>query len=132
MEENINEQEKYILNKISNYLKLKEPVIHSSTLKESVKELCVARLCKSIGIKCQYNYKSDFFEFFSQVTAEAVCDKLNIKLRIAPDSLRLFRYEHINLVDRVRSYLDYESVDEAFIESFNFLDRFKYIIPTLK
>lgn len=132
MDEQFNQQEKEnIINGICSYLKIEQPVLHSLTLKEEIKELCVARLCKSIGIKCEYNYKSNFFEFFSNITAEALCNKLKIKIRIAPDHLRLFRYERVNLVDEVRKFLENDDIDEAFIDSFNFIDRFKYLIAKI-
>jgi hypothetical protein len=60
-----------------------------------------------------------------------VCNKLNIKIRIAPDNLRLFRYNKLNLIEEVRNFLDEEDVEEAFIDSFNLVDEYKYLIPLL-
>lgn len=126
------ESNKEIIQKVCGFLKIDCPKLLSNTPQEGVKEICVARLCKSIGINCEYNYKTEFFEFFSSITAEAVCNKLNINLRIAPDNLRLFRYNKLNLIEEVKIFLDNENIDEAFIDAFDFVDSYKYLIPLLK
>lgn len=132
MYNNYNELDKEsILKKVCVFFKMDYPNLHSSSLKEGIKEICVARLCKSIGIRCEYNYKSAFFEFFSQIIGEAVCKKLNIRLTIAPDCLRLFKYEHYNLVDTVGMFINFENIDEGIIESFNFINKYTYLIPQL-
>ena len=128
----LEEARQEVISQVSSFLKIENFIFTSSTIEEEIKELCVAKLCKCIGINCKYNYKTDFFEFFSQVVGEAVCNKLNIPIRIAPDDFRLFRYEKINLIDKVRSFLDTEMVCEAFIDAFDLIDRFKYLIPVIK
>lgn len=120
------------LKSVSKYLQVIMPIFKSDTLEEGIKELCVCRLCKSVGIKCEYNYKSEFFEFFSCITGEAVCQKLNIHMHLAPDYIRFIKYEHLNLVDCVTQFLETEDKDEAFIDIFNFLDKYKYLIAKLK
>ena len=120
-----------IVNTVQELLCLNSFNVSSSNIKEAIKELCVAKLCKTVGITGKYNYKSDFFNFFSSIVGEAVCRKLNLKLQIASDELRLFKYEHINLIDEVEKYLNNE-VEEAFLDSFNLIDNFKYLIPKLK
>lgn len=122
----------HVIFQICDFLKIEQPKIQNTNLKETIKQLCVARLCKAVGLTGNYNYKSDFFEFFSCVMAEAICEKLMIKMQFACDELRLIKYEHINLINEVKSFLDKESVEEAFLDAFELLDRFKYLIPKLK
>lgn len=122
----------YVIDKICKFCKLERPNIMSSTTKETIKELCVARLCKSVGLTGKYNYKSNFFDFFSSIMGEAICEKLCFNFHIASDELRLFKYEHINLVKELKNYLDTETVEEAFLDAFHLVDRFKYLIPKLK
>ena len=65
---NINDYEKdreFIINNICDFLKMERPQMFSSTTKDAIKELCVARLCKTIGLTGTYHYKSEFFDFFS-------------------------------------------------------------------
>ena len=121
-----------IINKMCDFLRFEKPIIYSNTTKEIVKEICVARLCKAIGITGTYNYKSDFFNFFSNIMGEALCEILEIKIHIASDELRLVKYEHINLVEKVKYYLENESVEEAFLDAFELADKFKHLIPKLK
>ena len=121
-----------VLFQICDFLNIEQPNLEITSLKETIKQLCVARLCKAIGLTGKYNYKSEFFEFFSCVMGEAICEKLSIKMHIACDELRLIKYEHINLVNQIKSYLDSESVEEAFLDAFELLDKFKYLIPKLK
>jgi len=63
---------------------------------------------------------------------EAICEKLNINIHVACEELRLIKYEHINLVAEVKSYLENETTEEAFLDAFELADRFKYLIPKLK
>ena len=119
------------INKICDFFGFEKPCLKSSTTNDSIKELCVVRLCKAVGLtRC--NYKSDFFDFFSCAMGEAVCEKLSIKTHVACAELRLCKYDNINLVNRVKFYLDTETVEEAFIDAFILMDKFKYLIPTLK
>ena len=121
------DKEKVIL-RICEYFNMEKPQIFSSTAKEAIKEICVARLCKAIGLTGKCNYKSGFFDFFSDVIGEAVCEILSIKIRIASDEIRLFKYEHINLVEEVKKYFLNESIEEAFLDAFELIDRFKYLV----
>ena len=121
-----------IINKICDFLKMEKPQMFSLTLKDSIKELCVAKLCKTVGLTGTYHYKSDFFDFFSDIMGEALCEILTIKIRIACDELRLFKYEHINLIEEVKNLLLKESVEEAFLDAFELVDKFKYLISKLK
>ena len=121
-----------ITSKICDFLNIEKPTTELTNLKETIKQICVARLCRAVGLTGKYNYKSEFFEFFSCIMGEAVCEKLSIQTHLACDELRLVKYEHINLVNQIKSYLDNESVEEAFLDAFELLDKFKYLIPKLK
>ena len=130
---NINKTERVdILEKVSSFLKLKQQTLKSLTARDGIKELCVIKLCNVIGLSGNYNYQSEFFNFFSSIMGEAVCERLSIKIRVAPDELRLIKYEHINLVQTVMFFLETKSLEEAFLDAFNLADRFKYLIPKLK
>ena len=124
--------EERVVRKVCEFLDVPEPETHEESLKETIKKLCVARLCKAVGITGKYNHKSEFFDFFASIMGEALCEKLAIKLQIACDEIRLIRYEHINLVREFKRFLDEESVEEAFLDAFELADRFKYLIPKLK
>lgn len=125
-----NETEK-VVDVVCDFLGMENPHLNNGTIKETIKELCVIRLCKTIGLTCKFNYKSMFFEFFSSIMGEAVCDKLGLKIHIAGDNLRLFKYEHINLVQATRSFLDYENIEESFLDAFDLADKYKYLIPQI-
>ncbi len=125
------EREKTI-RKVCDYLGLEDPKIFNTELAEVIKELCVMRLCRIVGITGTYNYKSEFFNFFASIMGEALCEKLKIKIHIAKEELRLIKYEHTNLIDQVKIYLENESLEEAFLDAFELADRFKYLINKLK
>ncbi len=125
------EEEREILTKVKNFLQINFEV-KNQDLVSAIKQMCVAKLCKVIGIHCDCNFKTDFFDFFSSFTGEAVCQKLNLKVRVATDMLRLFKHNGVNLVEKTKSFLDSESVDEAFIDAFDLADENRYLIPLLK
>lgn len=120
------------IDKVCDFFKLKNTRNRSDDLKDTIKELCVNRLCKVIGVTGVYNYKSHFFEFFSNVMGEAVCEKLSINTHIAGDEIRFVKYEHINLVNKTRYFLENESMEDAFLDVFKMIDKYKYLIPKLK
>lgn len=128
----INIDREILIEKVCDFLKISKPNLHSETNKEIIKELCVARLCKSVGINCKYNYKSEFFEFFSNIVGEALADKLNLNIRVAIDELRLIKYERKNLVQEARRFLDNDNIDEAFLDAFKLVNDFKYLIIKLR
>lgn len=133
MDENkTNLKNEEIIEKVRKYLKEDRVLSAGNSVEDSVRELCVARLCKAIGIRCDFNYRTDFFQFFSAIMGEAVSVKLNLKLRIASDVLRLFKHKGVNLVERTLQYLDNPILDEAFIDTFNLVDDYKYLIDELK
>ncbi len=120
------------IQKICDFFRLEQPLQLSNSMQVAIKELCAIRLCKAIGLNKNNAFKSDFFDFFGCLMGEAVCQKLSIKQRIATDELRLVKYDKINLVQEIKSYLDNETIEEAFLDAFELVDRFKYIIPYLK
>lgn len=121
-----------IIESVRDFLRLKQPILKSLSIKENIKEMCVLKLCKVIGLNSNFNYQSEFFNFFSSIMGEAVCEQLSINIHIASDELRLIKYEHINLVQKVSEFLTAKSLEEAFLDAFNLADRFKYLIPKLK
>ena len=131
VEENEKGQEQ-IIDKVCTFLKLEKSFIDGFEIKEAIKRLCIIRLCKAIGMMGKSNSKSPFFEFFANIMGEAICEKLEIKQHIAPDELRLIKYNRINLIGEAKSYLDNETVEEAFLDTFFLVDKFKDIIPMLK
>lgn len=120
------------IQKICDFFRLETPMALNSSIEEAVKDLCVMRLCKAIGLTKNNLVKSEFFDFFGCLMGEAVCQKLSIKQRIARDELRLIKFDKINLVQEIKNYLETETVEEAFLDAFELVDRFKYIIPYLK
>lgn len=113
------------LNKACSFLKMDMPIFFSNTIEGKIKELCVCKVCSSIGIKCACGYRNGFLDFFSAVMGEAVSNKLNLDVEIACPAIKLVRYNHLNLVNEVEFFLDNQDVDEAFLDAFNFLERFK-------
>lgn len=120
-----------ILDGLCDKMQVKKPMMKSSTLEEGVKELCVAKLCQTVGINCDYNYKSEFFEFFSKITGQAVCDLNDINLNVAGDELRLVKYERLNLIEYVKFLLNSTDYYEGFLDAFNFVDKHKYLIDEI-
>lgn len=125
-------KEKNIIDKVCKYLKMQSPELFSSSVEDEIKNLCSAKLCDVIGIRCAYNPKNDFFNFFSTIMGEAVCIKLHLNINIAPNILRLVRYDGINFVNSTYQLLLSEDVDEAFIDAYNLVDKYKYLIERIK
>ncbi len=119
------------IKRICNFLNMEKPLLHSEMFDNKIKELCVARLCQTIGLT-RYNYQSEFFNFFANIMGEAICEKLNIAIHVACEELRFCKFEHVNLIQTVKIYLEKESIEEAFLDSFELVDKFKYLIPKLK
>lgn len=125
-------EEKKIIDMVCEYLHIQIPDQFNTSIKDMIKELCSAKLCDVIGIRCAYNPKNDFFNFFSTIMGEAVCIKLHLKITIAPNILRVVRYEGVNFVNTAYHLLNNEDVDEAFIDAYNLVDRYKYLIERIK
>ena len=113
---------------VAEFLRLPHVDGGSTDAKEQIKRLCVLRLMKAVGVDGKFNCKSDFFEFFATIMGEAVCERLNLKIRIAPDEVRLIKYENVNFVAAFKEYLDNEFLDEAFLDAFLLVDKHKDLI----
>ena len=116
------------LKKICKYLRVDREKIQVDNFEDQIKCACVERFYKSLGVKRDCNNPSKYFNFLSVVAAQAVCNKFNVKLTIAPDKFRCFRYDGFNLIEQVEKYLENESVDLAFTEAFTFLDKYTYLV----
>ncbi len=127
---NKTEQEN-IIDQICSYFKMKRPILSGIVLTDNIKELCVSRLCRAMGLNCAYNFKNSFFEFFATITGEAVCYELNLHMHVASDDLRLVRYGNINFVQYVIDLFDTEDLDEAIIDAFNFARKYYYVIKSI-
>ena len=109
-------------------LEIEATEIAQTDIYEQIKQLCLIRFCKAVGIRCQFNIKNKFMNFFAIITGQAVCNVLKINLQIAPDCLRLVRYNGINFVNEAMRLLQNEDKDEAFIDIFNLIDNNKPIM----
>lgn len=124
------DREKILLD-VCNYLNCDLPRLNSDILEDNIREICVAKLCQTMGLNCEYNFKNGFFDNYSIITGEVVCERLNIRMHVANDNLRLIRYQKINFVQYVRDLFDVEDVDEAIIDAFNFSRRYNQIISSI-
>lgn len=116
------------IQKIKVFLSLKDFSCNNNiSLVENIKVMCVKKLCNVIGIKCECNYKNEFFNYFSSITGEAICQLLNIPIVVAEDNFRLFKYNHINFVEHVKNLLKNEFLEDAYVDVFNFLDNNKHL-----
>lgn len=120
-----------IIKKVCEFLNLKHNINNSDSIENFIKESTVKKLCEVVGLTGKYNHESPFFKFFSNIMGEAVCEVLNIKIRIACDELRLVKYCGINLVDKSVGYLKTESVEEAFLDTFEMVDKFKFLVEKI-
>ena len=122
-----------IVLRVKKFLNLVNYKTKNASVEEDLKELCVAKLCDVLGIKCTYNYKSNFFKMFAEVFAQAICDILEIKISVADDSYRLFKYNGVNLIEETKNIILKETaeevlIDELVLDVFNFLDKYKEIV----
>ena len=118
-----------IANKVCKFMNMDEPVLFSKTSVETIKEICVAKLCKVLGIKCAYNYKNEFFSVFSSLAGEAVVRILDIKISIAPYYLGCVRFDGINFIERMIEILNFPNKEKAIFDAFNFVNKYKHLIP---
>lgn len=119
---------KYV-DEIRRFLRLENMSLKSDSVPENVKELCVARLSRVIGITFAYDYKNEYFRLFSNIVGEAVCRHLGIKLTVGSPVVRLFRYNGINLVEKAKDILDRFELEEAFLELYEFVEGYREIVP---
>lgn len=124
------EQEQVIL-KICSFLRMAKPKLTETELIDQIKEICVMRVCQAIGVRNMYNSKNRFFCFLSVVMGQALSDMLHLSLHIAPDNLRLIRYNGINFVNKLKEFMQKGDMDEAMIDAFNLIDDNKDIVEKL-
>lgn len=116
------------VNEIKQFLEISDFKFVSNEKVEQAKEMCVAKLCEVLGIEYAYNYKGIMFQIFSSVMAEAICQKLKINKIIASDSLRLFKYNGVNFIEKAKMFLETKDVEEATLDIFNFVDENKKLL----
>lgn len=125
-------REEEILSRACKFLNFERAKILSVTLKDGVKELCVARLCQALGVGCAYNFKNEFFNFFSCIMGEVVSNKLGHDLGIDEYKLKYIKVENTNLITSAQTMFENPNMDQAFIDVYNLAKRFKHLIFDLK
>ncbi len=103
------------------YLELNTVSVISTSSFEIVKEMCVAKLCQVIGIRCAYNYKRDFFKSFSIIMGVCVAMELELDFSQAPLYLGLIKIDGVNYVNTVLNMLTHEDRDSAFLDAFKLI-----------
>ncbi len=116
---------------VANYLKIPATTNEGKSAKQQIKEMCVKKLCRVVGVTGKCNCGSVFFDFFSSIMGEALCKKLYLNEPIACDELRLVRYENVNLICEFESYLNSEDVDEAFLDGFFLADKYRHVMEKI-
>lgn len=124
--------ENEILSRLNSYLNFSHSIYYAEKLTEKIKEVCVAKLCDAIGIRCAYNYKNVFFDFFSSIAGEAISQKLNFRLTIDEYNLKFIKFDDVNLVASALTILNMKEIDEAFIDIYELADKYKWVINKLK
>ena len=124
--------EEQILTKVCDFLNYERTKILSTTLKEKVKESCVGRLCQALGITCAYNFKNEFFNFFSCIVGEAVSNILGYNLEIDEYKLKYIKVENTNLIHSARQMIENSNLDQGLIDVYNLAKRHKHLILELK
>ena len=121
-------ENKKMVQKIKNFLTFNDFLYEENlSVQDNIKKLCVKKLCKVIGIKIECNYKNQFFNYFSDVTGEAICQLLNIPIRIADGKFKFVKYNGINFVEHVKELLKNDFLEDAYIDVFQFLEDNKHI-----
>lgn len=121
-----------IVDKVCQFMNIEKPILFSKTMEEMIKEICVAKLCKVLGIKCTYNYRNEFFSIFSTLTAEVIVRILDIKINIAPYYLSCVKFDGINFIEKMIAILASPNKEKAIFDAFNFVNKYKHLIPNYK
>lgn len=121
-----------IKRKVCDFLNMEPIQMETTSIVAFIKEFVSKKLCEVVGLTGNFNHRTPFFDFFSSIMGEAVCEVLNIKIRIACDELRLVKYSGINLIDKAVEYLNTQSIDEAFLDTFEMVDKFKFLVEKIK
>ncbi len=116
------DEDEAVLIKVCSFLQMDMPKLTEKDFTNRLKELCAIKIFNSIGIRNFYNRNNRFFNFTSTILIQAISDKLNLNLNIAPASIRFVRYNGINFVNRVVQLLEEEELTEAVIDTFNLAD----------
>lgn len=124
--------EEAILVQFCEFLQFERANILSKTLKESIKEVCVGRLCQALGINCAYNFKNDFFNFFSCIMGEVISNKLGHNIEIDEYNLKFIKVENTNIIYSARTMIENPNLDQAFIDVYKLAHRFEHLILDLK
>ena len=124
----INSGEDTALLKVCEFLSVPTEQIEQMGVVDQIKQACLIRFNRVLGIRFKYGQQSQYFNFFSNIMGEAVCQHLNLPIKIAPDKFRLIKYDGVNLVYEVRKMLENFMVEEAFLQAFEFLDKYLYLI----
>lgn len=128
---NIETKDGKILKAVKDFVKIDYPEIDGG-VEENVRAICVARLCKAIGIRCECNFKNAFFDFFSCIMGEVIVQKLGFRVKIDDYNLKYVKFEDVNLIYTASTFLENPNLDEAFINVYNLADKFKHLIAKIK
>lgn len=120
-----------ILQAVKDFVKIDYPEIDGG-VEENVRAICVARLCKAIGIRCECNFKNAFFDFFSCIMGEVIVQKLGFRVKIDDYNLKYVKFEDVNLIYTASMFMENPNLDEAFINVYNLADKFKHLIAKIK
>lgn len=130
MQEDIIEtkEEKIVIEKVKKFLNFDNFLYNEElSVQDNIKKLTVQKLCKVIGIKRECNYKNIFFNYFSDITGEAICQLLQLPISVADNRYKFVKYNGINFVEHVKSLLKNDFLEEAFVDVFQFLEQNKEI-----
>ena len=124
--------EEQILLQVCSFLEMEKPKLTQDGLVAQLKEICAARIFDAIGVRNMYNSDNKFFAFLTMVMGQAISDVLHLHLQIAPDSLRLFRYDGINFVNDIKTFLLTQDIDTAMLSIFDLIDDNFELIKTIE
>lgn len=114
--------------KVKIFLKMEGYEFCGTGTAEKIKNMCIAKMCRVIGINCENCYNSKLFQIFGSILGEAVCNKLKLGMHVANENLRYVSFNGINFVDKAMHFLNTFDVDEAVLDVFNFVDEHKQIL----
>lgn len=116
------ENQEQIFEKVCSFFEMPMPKLTETEFVRQFRELCLIRLFDAIGVGNKYNSKNRFFGFVSLVVGQAVSDVLNLGINVAPDYLRLIKFDGINFVNQIKQYLQTEDIEQAMIDAFDLCD----------
>lgn len=125
-------EEERILLQVCSFLEMEKPKLTQVGFIAQLKEICAAKIFDAIGVRNMYNNNNKFFAFLTMVMGQAISDVLHLHLQIAPDSLRLFRYDGINFVNDIKTFLLTQDIDTAMLNIFDLIDDNRELIKTIE